>query len=168
MIVYLVGMMGSGKTTIGKQLAQRLHLPWVDLDQWIEKETGLKVHQYIQKYGIERFRKKEHQALRQVTRSPLIVSCGGGTILDDDNVSFMREQGLVIYLQCRVETLIDRLMQTNIETRPLLKGELEETLRRIKQERQAIYESASHHSVVCDEKTVDQVCVKLIHLLQKN
>ena len=163
MVVYLIGMMGSGKTTLGKKVSDQLNCPWVDLDQFIEKTTGVTTSKYIQEYGIDHFRVVEAECLKQLNIRPLIVSCGGGTILSEDNVRFMKSQGFVVYLKCQVDTLVKRLQKTDLTTRPLLQGDaLRERLMTLEKEREDCYEKAAHTTIICDQKSIDEVCEELI------
>lgn len=167
MIVYLIGMMGSGKTTLGQYIADRLNYHWVDLDQLIEQLTKLSIHQYIQIYGVDHFRQIESDTLRQLNVSPLIVSCGGGIILREENITFMREHGIVIYLNCHVQTLEERLRKTDLQTRPLLQGNLFERLTTIESERKDLYEAASHYEVICDGKSIAELGEELIDIIKR-
>lgn len=172
MIIYLIGMMGSGKTTIGKHLADRLQFKWVDLDQLIEKESGLSTHEYIQKFGIDKFRDRETEALESHTEPGSVISCGGGVVINPNHRHWMRNHGVVIYLQCDIDTLVKRLEPTNLAMRPLLMGDdLKTRLTALYDSRKALYEEASHYTISCDEKTIDEIVEEIVILishLQKN
>jgi len=138
--VYLIGPMGSGKTTIGQRLAVILGLEFMDCDHELEEHTGASVGLIFDVEGEEGFRKRETEMLRKLTaRNRVLVATGGGTVLGDENRKLLRETGLVIYLKTTVKQQIRRLMRD--KTRPLLQsGDREEKLTRLAEERNHLYE----------------------------
>jgi shikimate kinase len=119
--VYIIGFMGSGKTTTGMKLAGLLGWPFTDLDRSIEEHTGLTIPQIFARHGESWFREVEAEVLlsfRPLTE--IVISTGGGTPCHGDNMDFMLETGLTIYLKLTPEQLKSRLSGTNGE-RPLLK-----------------------------------------------
>src|SRR6476620_3320016 len=99
MKVFLIGFMGSGKTTIGKKLANYLKYEFIDLDKFIEARAGMTIVDYFAAHGEEEFRKMERDVL-QTTHYPdnVIIATGGGTPTYDDNMEWMNENGKVAYL----------------------------------------------------------------------
>jgi len=138
--VYLVGPMGSGKTTIGLRLAKKLNLEFFDNDHELEKQTGANVSLIFDLEGEEGFRKRETAMLRKLTsRKNVLVATGGGTILSPENRELLSQSGLVVYLRTSVRQQIRRLRRD--KTRPLLQsGDREEKLTRLAQERNPLYE----------------------------
>ena len=121
--------MGSGKTTVGKALAQELELSFLDLDKAIEESSGKQVAEVFDSDGEEAFRKLEKMALnRTVAIDNTVIATGGGTPCFNNNMNLMNETGLTIYLKLSMERLFERLKeeQTN---RPLLKGLQDEKLK---------------------------------------
>jgi shikimate kinase len=120
-LIYLVGFMGSGKTTAGRLLADQLHWPFVDLDQTIEAGQGLSIRQIFEQSGEPFFRELEHAALTEASKSePGIIALGGGTFVQPANVDFIRERGgTTVWLDCPFEELLRR--SEGIETRPLFR-----------------------------------------------
>lgn len=120
--IYLIGMMGAGKTTIGRSLAERLGVIFVDLDDALENRTGLTVAEIFERHGEFDFRACEAQVLRDLPRKypDAVIATGGGAPAHFDNVAFMRQSGTVVYLQASADELIGRLAQQRAE-RPLLK-----------------------------------------------
>lgn len=117
--VYLVGMMGAGKTTIGRRLAARLAREFVDLDQWIETITGASIPTIFEIEGESGFRLREAQALALLAqRQGLVVATGGGAVLDPMNRARMQGSGLVVYLIASPELLFARTRHDR--NRPLL------------------------------------------------
>lgn len=119
--LYLVGMPGVGKTTIGKSLAERLGFSFYDLDHAIEAKVGMPIGEYFAQAGQEAFRKAEAEELRKTSQMPpnTIVSTGGGTAAWHNNMDWMLTHGLVIWLTADQETLLTRLSR-NQSKRPLL------------------------------------------------
>lgn len=141
MNIYLVGMMGSGKTTIGKCLASKIEYRFFDTDLLIEKVTQSSINEIFAQEGEATFRQLETQILEQLcayTRA--VIATGGGIVLKPKNWSYLRH-GLVIWLNSPVEILYQRLI-TN-KTRPLLKeGNLLDKLTNLTQQRRAFYAQA--------------------------
>lgn len=120
--IYLIGFMGSGKTTIGKKLASKLRCRFIDLDEKIEAQTGLNVPDIFSEKGESYFRKVESEVLKSLAgESGIVVSTGGGTPCFGSNLKLMLETGLTIYLRLTPEQLESRLMSSRSQ-RPLLKN----------------------------------------------
>ena len=141
--VYLVGPMGSGKTTIGKRLSQLLNLEFLDCDHELETQTGASVNLIFDVEGEKGFRKRETEMLRSLTaRGGVLVATGGGAVLSDENRKLLSESGLVIYLQTSVQQQLRRLKRD--KTRPLLQsGGREEKLARLASKRDPLYEEVA-------------------------
>jgi shikimate kinase len=122
MKVFLIGFMGSGKTTIGKKLANYLKYEFVDLDKLIEERAGMSIADYFATHGEDEFRKLEQDVL-QNTHYPdnVIVATGGGTPTYNDNMEWMNENGKVAYLSLTPRALASRLENSSTE-RPLIKN----------------------------------------------
>jgi len=126
--LWLLGLSGSGKSTVGPRLAQALGLPWLDTDAEIVRESGKSIPEIFAQEGEEAFREKESAVLAKVAAGPAsVIACGGGIVLRETNRQTMASTGLRIYLQADPATLIRRLRSSR--NRPLLSGKsLEETL----------------------------------------
>lgn len=128
--IFLIGFMGSGKTTQGKKLAKALDKPFIDLDNYIEKKENLTIDQIFSSKGEAYFREKESEYLKQViARYPKsVVSLGGGAACFHNNISQILKNGTVIYIEMPAESLHYRLSQSETQ-RPLLQNKsLEESL----------------------------------------
>lgn len=122
-LIFLVGFMGSGKTTMAKKLSNRLGLPFMDLDQMIVAQTGQSITDIFELHGEEAFRLLEQDVLRSLdTYQKAIVSVGGGTPCFFDNMEWMNANGETIYLRISPKGLWQRLANSKIEKRPVLKG----------------------------------------------
>ena len=144
MIVYLVGMPGSGKSTVGPELARRLGVPFVELDAEIERSAGTTIREIFERDGEARFRELEAAALTEAaTHDPSVVSCGGGVVLEPANRILLRATGEVVFLSVPLETLRGRVPPA--AERPLIRqsGDLE----RLARDREPLYREFAAHVV---------------------
>ena len=146
--IVLIGYMGSGKTTVGKALAQEIGLPFYDLDWYIESRMRKKVSQIFAERGEEGFRQIERNMLHEVAEfENVVMSCGGGTPCFFDNMDYMNQQAMTVYLKADVDVLYDHLRMGRTE-RPLIKGKESEELRAFIAEqlaqREAFYKKAKY------------------------
>jgi shikimate kinase len=146
MKIYLIGFMGSGKTRLGKELAGLLDMPCIDLDELFEERYRVTILDFFAKYGEQAFRLIEHKLLLETEElQDCLVSTGGGTPCFFNNMEFMNEHGLTIYINMSDEALETRL-RTIRKKRPLLKdvpnGELLPFIRRQLSERERWYHKA--------------------------
>lgn len=144
--IFLIGFMGSGKTTVGKQLASLLHYNFTDLDAYIEREEQATISQMFQQKGEAYFREREAHYLRTlVKQEQLVVATGGGSPCYFDNMKWMNDHGITVYLEASVKLLADRLGHEKTQ-RPLLKDksdqELIEFIRQKLSERIIFYNTA--------------------------
>lgn len=120
--IYFIGFMGSGKSTTGKKLAASMGWSFIDLDKKIEEETGKTIPEIFSYHGEDYFRKVEAEVLRSLkSHKETIIATGGGAPCHSDNMSFMLETGLTVYLKLTPIQLKDRLSGSKTE-RPLIKG----------------------------------------------
>jgi shikimate kinase len=119
MNIIIIGFMGSGKSTVGKELASKLHRSFVDSDAWIEAQAGASVSQIFKSDGESVFRKWEQRFVNQLDNTTGIIACGGGLPCVNDLMIELKQKGTVVYLKATVETLVDRL-KSEREDRPLL------------------------------------------------
>jgi shikimate kinase len=140
--VALVGMMGAGKTSIGKRLAARLAVPFKDADHEIEAAAGLTVAEIFEKYGEPYFRDGERRVIaRLLTEPPHVLATGGGAYMDETTRAAMREHAFTIWLNAPIDILVGRVKKR--ETRPLLKdGDMRATLERLMAVRGPVYAQA--------------------------
>ncbi|HLS99950.1 MAG TPA: shikimate kinase [Acholeplasma sp.] len=117
MKIYLIGMPGSGKSTIGKRLAYKLNMTFVDLDHYIENKKGMFIEDMIENYGEDVFREAETECLSEIKTDHTVISTGGGIVTRKQNKALM--DGIKVYIDVPIETLKKRL--SNSYQRPLLK-----------------------------------------------
>lgn len=147
--IYLIGMPGCGKSSTGKKLARQLQWEWIDLDQHIEEKAGMSIANIFEKEGEIAFRAIEQETLFHCNPSlPTIISCGGGTPAFGNNMEFINNNGLSVYLKANERFLCTRLAAKN-STRPLFKGLTAEDcslkVTKLLSERKKFYEQAKLH-----------------------
>ena len=120
--IFLIGPMGSGKTTIGKQLARTFGLEFYDCDHELERLTGASVSLIFDLEGEAGFRLRESHLLKQLTaKKGVLIATGGGTVCDEENRRLLRSQGMVVYLKTSIDNQLNRLNKD--KSRPLLQAE---------------------------------------------
>ena len=155
--VFLVGARASGKSTIGRSLAETLGCPFLDTDKELTRDLGCSIDVFVKENGWDAFRRKEHETLKRLAGSEeekqggewLVIATGGGMVLLPENRKILREKGITFYLEAPVEVLVRRLSEDPMsDTRPSLtgKGLLEEVAGVVK-DREPLYREASHHCV---------------------
>ncbi|HEX6475732.1 MAG TPA: shikimate kinase [Acidimicrobiales bacterium] len=151
--VFIVGMMGAGKTTIGRLLAERLGWRHLDSDEQVARDTGQTVPEIFARRGEPAFRAAEARALAAaaVADTPTVVSVAGGAVLDPDNRHVLRRGGVVVWLRAEVETLARRVGDG--AGRPLLGDDPAEALRHLYAQRRPVYQELAQ--VVVDVDGVD-------------
>jgi shikimate kinase len=155
--IWLIGMMGAGKTAVGRELASRLGLDFADTDAEVVARTGCSIAHLWGERGEAAFRDMERAALRHLAdRDPAVIATGGGAVLDPDNVATMRRSGLVVWLTATDATLARRVGDAT--TRPLLDaGDSRAQLAAILEERLPDYTNAAHHAVSTEGVTTAEV-----------
>ena len=144
MIVYLVGMPGSGKSTVGGEVAGRLGVPFVDLDAEIERRSGASVPEIFAREGEAGFRALEARELVDASRNdPSVVACGGGVVLEPANRITLRNTGTCVYLDVPLAILEDRVRPA--ADRPLIRSDGD--LERLLTEREPLYREFAAHVV---------------------
>ncbi|TSE20223.1 Shikimate kinase 1 [Tepidimonas alkaliphilus] len=145
--VVLIGLPGAGKTTVGRQLARRLQLPFVDSDAVIEERLGCSIREFFEREGEEPFRDLEEAVLEELTRGePCVLSTGGGAVLRAANRQRLRARGRVFYLRSTPEELMRRLRHDR--TRPLLQvTDPLQRLRELHAVRDPLYRETAHHVI---------------------
>jgi shikimate kinase len=140
--VALVGLMGAGKSAIGRRLAQRLGLPFVDADDEIERAAGCTIAEFFERFGETEFRAGERRVIQRLLEGPPhVLSTGGGAYIDSETRALMRDKALTVWLRAELDVLFDRVKKRS--HRPLLRqGDPRETLGRLMEQRYPIYAEA--------------------------
>ena len=160
----LIGFMGTGKTEVGRLLADSLTRRMVDTDRLISEREGMAIREIFAARGEGYFRAVEKQVIAELSaQKGLVLSTGGGVILDADNVATLCSSGFVVWLDANVETLAQRLQGDR--TRPLL---AENDIAELYGKREELYRQASHLRVDTAEKTPLTVAREILGLLQRD
>jgi shikimate kinase len=143
--IVLIGLMGTGKTTIGRRIANMLDISFIDTDAEIEKAAQLSVAEIFDQFDEEYFRDGERRVIaRLIEESSGVLATGGGAFLNDETRALILQKGLAVWLDCDIETLVERTSRR--DTRPLLRGgDPREILTRLHAERAGIYAEAQVH-----------------------
>ena len=166
--IALVGLMGAGKSAIGKRLAQRLGLPFVDADMEIEAAAGCTIEEFFERFGETEFRAGERRVIQRLLEGPPhVLATGGGAFMDPRTRELMRSQATTIWLRAELAVLLERVLRRS--NRPLLKnGDPRGTLERLMAMRYPVYAEAD---IVVDsldapaERTAEEVHVSLLRYL---
>ncbi|HKR04316.1 MAG TPA: shikimate kinase [Bacteroidia bacterium] len=122
MLIYIIGFMGSGKSTIGKQLAKKINHQFIDFDELVEEQSGKKISEIFKDEGQQAFRNIETEILKNISGlKDTVVSTGGGTPCFYDNMKLMNETGITVYIRMPAGSLFHRLAQSKTK-RPLIEG----------------------------------------------
>ena len=170
MNLVLIGYRGSGKSTVGRKLASRLKMKFVDIDDLIEDHQGVPISDIVKSHGWGHFRKLERSAIEEITKEDrIIIAPGGGAVLDSDNVNALRENGLILWLKADKQTLLKRLHQdpgTNTR-RPTLTGKgTSEELKEVMSVREPIYERVSEIQIDTSTLDVETVVEKVLTVVK--
>jgi len=165
MRIFIVGPMASGKSTIGKRLAQKLNLQFIDIDKEIEDRAGTNIPWIFEVEGEKGFRKREEKVLEEsIKKSNVVISTGAGIVLSKSNRDLMIRSGKVIYLEASLKIQLKRTQ--NDRSRPLLMdGNKEEVLKKLKKEREPIYEEISDLKIHQENKKLKQVVEEISNKL---
>lgn len=165
--IYLTGFMGTGKSTIGELLAEKLGLDVIDTDNWIMDNTGKSITNIFAEEGEEVFRNYESNALQVIPTSDVIISTGGGIVIREENRQYMRENGLIINLTCDFPTIVERvqLSSQTKNTRPLFQQDISEFEQRFIA-RQPLYLDAD--VVIDTNKPMEEVIIEIEEWISAN
>lgn len=162
MIVSLIGMPGSGKSTVGRQLARRLGLPFMDSAHVIEARLGCPIRQYFEREGEQRFRDIESEVLDELTLGPKgVLSTGGGSVLRQANRQHLHDRGRVVYLKSSPEDLFRRLRHDR--NRPLL--QVDDPMARLRDlfdARDPLYRETAHFTIETGRPSVATLVNKIV------
>ena len=169
-MIYLAGMMGAGKSTVGKALAQKLGVRFIDLDQAIEDATSMNIREIFKQKGEPYFRDIESKMLRKAAgSSPSVITLGGGALSRTENLNFVKEMGRSIYLRAPVDFLIANLQERS--KRPLIAEEpteeaLKTKLENLLQKRRESYEACDFILDVNGAMSANDIANRIVELLK--
>jgi len=162
--------MGSGKSTVGKRLAEKLTFGFIDFDMRLEKESGKTIAEIFDSEGEEKFRLMEHEQLKKLLdEDNVVIALGGGTPCFYNNIERINKNGISIYMEVPVDVLVKRLSKA-AHKRPLIRGMNEAELRSFIAEnlerRERIYRSA-HHIIKIEKQTIEEIADEIISLFRE-
>lgn len=162
--IFLIGFMGSGKSTIARLLAEETKCELVEMDETIEKEAELSINKIFETYGEKYFRDLEGKLVERIAdKGGAVVSCGGGAVLQEENVLNMKKNGKIIYLSATPETIFERVRYST--NRPLLNGNMNvDYIRTLMEKRLPIYEKAADVVVDVNQKTKSEIVKEIMSL----
>lgn len=165
--IMLIGFMGAGKTTVSRALSKMTGKKELDMDAYIVKKEGMSIADMFEKYGEEYFRKKETESLIEIMEMEgLIVSCGGGVVVKDENVEHMKKDGVIVLLTATPETTLSRVKDST--DRPILNGNMNiEFITNLMNKRKDRYLSVADVIVATDNKMVSDICKEIMDKISK-
>ncbi len=160
--IMLIGFMGTGKSTVSKQLSELTGRTEVDLDSYLVEKEGISISEMFEKFGENYFRDKETKYLLEVQQnSDLIVSCGGGIVVREENVKHMKENGVIILLTATPETVYERVKDSL--DRPILNGNMNvEYIESLMEKRKNLYLSVADIIISTDGKSINEICSEVL------
>jgi shikimate kinase len=164
--IFLIGLMGAGKSTVGRMLAKRLGKTFFDSDHEIEKRCGVKIPTIFEMEGEEGFRKRESAVIKDLTQmQDIVLATGGGSVLLSENRTYLHENGYVVYLRANPHELWVRTR--NDKGRPLLNTpDPQKKLKELFDIRDPLYTSIAHQTVETGKPNVNQLTNKLVMQLE--
>ena len=161
--IFLIGPMGAGKTSIGRQLARRLNMDFYDSDHIIEERTGVDIPLIFEKEGEAGFRKRESAVIDEFTqKNNTLLATGGGAVLDESNRKYLKSRGTVFYLNSDLKSLLERTHKD--KNRPLLHGEesAEVILTRLIEQRDPLYRETADYIIDTSNDSLRHVIQAII------
>ncbi|WP_432454727.1 MULTISPECIES: shikimate kinase AroK [unclassified Agarivorans] len=163
--IFLIGPMGAGKSTIGRHLAQQLHLQFYDTDQEIERRTGADIAWVFDVEGEAGFRVREEGVIDDLTQlQGIVLATGGGSVISKENRNHLSARGIVVYLETTIDKQFARTQRD--KRRPLLQSdEPREVLENLAEERNPMYADVADYTVKTDDQSAKAVANQIIELL---
>ena len=164
--LYLIGFMGSGKSTVARTFSDKYDMKLIEMDEEIVRQENRAISEIFSTDGELYFREQETKLLRQIKHGEKqIVSCGGGSVLKSENVSLMKESGVVVWLLAKPETVLERIKDS--QDRPLLNGKMNvKSISELMEKRRATYEAAADLLVETDGKSALDICSEIMGKLK--
>lgn len=165
--IFFIGFMGVGKTTVSSYLSNLLNRKEIDIDQCIAKREKMKIPEIFKKYGEEYFRNCETEVLKDLnSEDGVIISCGGGIVLKEENISLMKERGKIILLTSTPQTIFERVRYS--DERPILNNNMNVNfISELMKKREENYLHAADLIIDTDKKSIEEVCEEIISSLNK-
>jgi len=166
--IFLIGFMGSGKSTVAKTIRRLYGMQYLEMDKKIADEAGMSISEIFQEKGEEAFRKMETGLIRRLAgEKNMVVSCGGGVPMRAENVEEMRKQGTIVWLTASPETIFGRVRGRH--HRPLLEGHMNlDYISSLMEERRPKYEKAADIQISTDGKTLEEIAAEIYQRTAQN
>jgi shikimate kinase len=165
--IVLMGFMGTGKSEVGRRLAQRLGRAFVDTDQLVEERAGKRVASIFAEDGEPIFRRLEREAVADAAkRGGAVIAVGGGAVMDPENVRCLQEAGVLVYLTARPEVVLRRI--GDVSSRPLLANDPTATVGQLLAERGPVYAAAADVTVDTSERTAEEAVQEIQQALGRS
>lgn len=165
--VFLIGFMGSGKSTVASCLSKNYGMEIIEMDEVLVEREGMSIPDIFAKKGESYFREAETNLLIEIqSEQNKVVSCGGGVVLREKNVQEMKKSGQIVLLNAKPETILERVKDD--DNRPLLEGKKNtEFISDMMEERRPKYEGAADFVIQTDGKTADEICKEIFEKIKK-
>ena len=160
--IYLIGFMGSGKSSVARSLKKKLNCKLVEMDETIVKEQGMSINEIFEKYGEDHFRDIETELVKRLgNEGGTVVSCGGGVVVRAENREAMKQTGKIVLLSATPETIYERVKHST--DRPLLNGNMNVGhIRELMEKRKSLYEETCDIKIDTDGKSVNEIADEII------
>lgn len=160
--IYLIGFMGTGKSTVGTMLAETLGTKCIEMDELIQKRQQMSITEIFDAFGERYFRDLETELLHSlVDEEQIVVSCGGGSVLRNENAEIMKQSGRIILLTASPETVYKRVRDS--KTRPILNGHMSiAEIRSLMEKRKVRYDAVADVKIATDEKSAEAICAEIV------
>lgn len=165
--IFLIGFMGAGKSTIARELAKELKTERIEMDQMIVEQQKMPISEIFDQFGEEHFRDIETELVKELkNKKGVVVSCGGGAVLRDENARLMKENGRIVLLTATPETIYERVK--NSTDRPILNGNMNvEYISSLMDKRKDRYFAVADYVVATDGNSIKEICTEIIAKLQE-
>jgi len=164
--IILIGFMGSGKSSVGKSLSHLIEKTLIDMDEVIQKTEGMSILEIFQQHGELYFRAKERELVNKLdSQSNLIIATGGGIVLDQRNMDMLSTNGIVVYLKCDFQTILQRIKLNH--SRPLFNTKNLHEFKQIYNSRILVYKENANIVVDVNEISIDQTAAEIMDRVKK-
>lgn len=165
--IFLIGFMGTGKSSVSRELKKMLSMECMEMDDMIVERQGMPISEIFEKHGEDYFRDIESGLLVELKeKNNVIVSCGGGVVVRRENIGHMKDSGTVVLLSATPQTVYERVK--NNTGRPILNGNMNvEYINELMEKRREKYEKAADIVIVTDGKSTKEVCREIVDALEK-